>query len=219
MFIFQVERYLIRQELARLLKEASYDTVLDIGSGTTNERYKDLVKAKKYFCVDHDPKVKPDIIASADDLKGISDGLADLIIMTDLLFCVAEPLKVLQEAYRVLKPGGRLVFSANFLTCECLEVGGDKLRFSQAQADWLAAQAGFTRESSRKIGGYFTVKHQLSVKFLNELLSLYQRNIWGRVFSKLFLITGLLAVKLDKVFQKQMWKFYFATVIAVKKSL
>lgn len=55
--------------------------------------------------------LKPDIVADldADRLSGLADGSQDFIIASHVIEHLANPLAMLADCYRVLRPGGRLV--------------------------------------------------------------------------------------------------------------
>jgi SAM-dependent methyltransferase len=54
---------------------------------------------------------EPDIVANldADRLSGLADGSQDFVIASHVIEHVANPLALLADCYRVLRPGGRLV--------------------------------------------------------------------------------------------------------------
>lgn len=97
---------------------AKCKVVYDIGGGKKFQ--KDLAPYKKYFencdykTIDVDPKCAPDILADAHNLP-ISNESADGVICKSVLEHVENPFKVVDEIYRILKPGGKCFVYVPFL--------------------------------------------------------------------------------------------------------
>jgi SAM-dependent methyltransferase len=84
--------------------------VLDVGAG--DSPYRELFEHVKYETSDWEHSVHPgarkvDHIGPADDLP-VGDAEFDAVILTQVLEHVPEPVAVLKELGRVVKPGGRL---------------------------------------------------------------------------------------------------------------
>ena len=65
-------------------------------------------------CVNISPDHGADIVADATDLP-CGDASFDVVVCSELLEHVRSPVDVLQEALRILKPGGRLIACSPFL--------------------------------------------------------------------------------------------------------
>lgn len=118
-----LERAVLAERRARLL--AGLDgQVLDVGAGTgANLPY--LRQASRVVAAEPDPGMRRRLAARLDHSTGISvpveltsdaaeklrqaDASFDAVVFTLVLCSVASPDRVLAEARRVLKPGGRLV--------------------------------------------------------------------------------------------------------------
>jgi predicted SAM-dependent methyltransferase len=86
-----------------------------------------LIHKKEWVNVDIDPRVKPDILAPADDLYMFPDGTVD-VIENNHLFEHLSPVqaeKALKEWHRVLKKGGELIFEFPNLA-RCAMILADK---------------------------------------------------------------------------------------------
>ena len=116
--------------------------VLDAGSGLAP--YKSLFDHTRYESADFgqvQKKYAPP--AYVCDLRTIpvDDARFDAIIFNQVMEHVPEPLAVLRELYRVLKPGGRLLYSAP-LFYEEHERPYDFYRYTQYGIRYLFDRAG-----------------------------------------------------------------------------
>jgi SAM-dependent methyltransferase len=91
----------------------------------------------------------------------MADGTYDLVLCSQVLEHVAEPVTVLKEIRRVLKPGGQAWVSAP-LFYEEHEIPHDFYRYTQFAWRRMADEAGFTVERIDWLEGYYgTVSYQL----------------------------------------------------------
>ena len=90
-------------------------TVLDIGGRI--QPYRELIRDKgaRYLSVDLLRTALVDVAANA-ALLPIRDHCADIVLCTQMLEYAPEPAKVVEEIYRVLKPGGCLLLSVPSLS-------------------------------------------------------------------------------------------------------
>lgn len=174
------------------IKEISKEKIVfDIGGGKRFQ--KGLAPYKKYFVncnyktVDIDPKVNPDILADAHNLP-ISDNFADGVICTSVLEHVENPFRVVDEIYRILKPGGKCFIYVPFLHAWHGSGLGEKdyWRFSKDGIEYLFRK--FRRIEICPVMGHFeTIAYLLPyqnkfpinilcyfARFLDKILSKYQ---------------------------------------------
>jgi SAM-dependent methyltransferase len=91
----------------------------------------------------------------------VEDGRFDAILFDQVMEHLPEPLPVLQELKRVLKPGGRMLATAP-LFYEEHEEPYDFYRYTQFAWRYLLEKAGFQIERLEWMEGYFgTVAYQL----------------------------------------------------------
>ena len=143
--------------------------VLDAGAG--EGRYSALFPSQRYTGID---------LAVGDaawDYSGI-DALGDLarLPFPDRTFDAAlnivtlehvpEPLAVLTELARVLKPGGRLLLVAP-QQWEVHQAPHDYYRYTRYGLAWLLARAGFEDARIEPIGGFFTLLARRLIATLN----------------------------------------------------
>lgn len=136
--------------------------VLDAGSG--DQRYATYFKRQRYESIDFESVDK--VYAKSSyvcDLAAIpvEDSRFDAVIFTQVMEHLPEPAKVLKELHRILKPGGKLFFTAPLWYQEH-EVPYDFYRYTQFGVRHLFTVAGFEVKELRWLEGYMgTVAHQL----------------------------------------------------------
>lgn len=158
-----------RIHLKRWLEEAASEIpgaslVLDAGAG--NAPYAHLFEHTRYETADflsvNEKCVEPTYVC---DLRSIPvpDERFDLVICTQVLEHVPEPLEVLRELHRVLKPGKQLWLSAPLFFAEHGQPY-DFFRYTQFGLRHLAKSAGFDVLEMEWLEGFYgTLSYQLSV--------------------------------------------------------
>jgi len=153
-----VSDYSIRDAVLRH-SEYVNGTVLDLGCGSRpfegffNGRVKRWVGAD-YPSTGH-PRAYPDVLADAMKLP-LAGASFDTVLCTQVLEHVPEPMDLLRETWRVLRPGGHLVLTApqyNALHGE----PGDFYRYTKYGLDHLAKKAGFLVKQIEPIGGFISL--------------------------------------------------------------
>ena len=136
--------------------------VLDAGSG--NAPYRELFRDCRYFTADrestpHAGNTQVDVLASLENLP-LADASFDLVLCTQVLEHVPEPLTVLREFHRLLIPGGQLWLTAP-LVWELHEEPFDFFRYTSHGLRSLLSSAEFEDISIEPLTGYFTTLSQL----------------------------------------------------------
>jgi SAM-dependent methyltransferase len=149
------------KQFAEMIPEAAM--VLDAGAG--DEPYKPLVAHTRYESADFRRSNKPDVKTTyVCDLKSIpvEDHRYDFILFNQVMEHLPEPDLVLLELFRVLKPGGKLLYTAPLFFEEHLQPY-DFYRYTQYGVRMLFERAGFTLERLDWMEGYYaTVAYQLN---------------------------------------------------------
>jgi len=107
-----VSRIGLDYELNNLFKKLKPGIILDVGS--SDSPYKKKLPFKKYLRLDIDKNSKPDICCDIHDIKCKSDYF-DVVLATEVLEHCHDPVKVVSEIYRILKPGGVCILSTRFI--------------------------------------------------------------------------------------------------------
>lgn len=135
--------------------------VLDAGAGRMP--YKDLFSRVSYDAadlLDHGQKYVCDLA----DMP-IPDDEYDLVFCSQTLEHVTDPVKVLREIARVLKPGGEAWFTAPFFYEEHIKPY-DYYRYSQFAWAHMAGEAGFDVQEIDWLEGYFgSLSYQLTIAY------------------------------------------------------
>jgi len=127
------------------LRDHLKGAVYDLGCGEMPYREWVLQFADRYVGVDWSDtlhELKADIIADLNDRLPIEDRVADSVISFSVLEHLREPETMLNEAYRLLKPGGAIVLQVPFMWW-VHEAPHDYFRFTRYGLEHLFRKAGF----------------------------------------------------------------------------
>ncbi|MBI5357186.1 methyltransferase domain-containing protein [Candidatus Collierbacteria bacterium] len=128
--------------------------VLDLGGGRTRGEFPHG-RELDWTVLDIDFNLKPTLIGDAQVLP-FRDSSFDSIKCSELTGYLFEPLKMLTEVKRVLRPGGVAVFTSPFLTPFDFDQH-DSIRLTSAWWVWAAGKAGLTIEKLEPQGYFFSV--------------------------------------------------------------
>jgi ubiquinone/menaquinone biosynthesis C-methylase UbiE len=150
--------YRFLAEQASLLPVGS--DVIDIGAGEAP--YRELFSDQHYVTLDraetpHSGGV--DLHGTADSIPA-EDSSFDVVVCTQVLEHVPEPLQALREFQRVLRTGGALIVTVPFLWEEH-ETPFDYYRYTRYGIEYLLRQAGFEEIDVKPRTDCFTTTAQL----------------------------------------------------------
>ena len=154
--------------------------VLDAGAGTAP--YRDLFRHAQYETADFeqvDKAYAPSTYVC--DLRSIpvEDGRFDFVVFNQVMEHLPEPRLVLNELNRVLKPGGKMIYSAPFYFEEH-EQPYDFYRYTQFGVRHLFETTGFVIERLDWLEGYLgTAGYQL--KCMAHYLPSRPRDLGGGI--------------------------------------
>lgn len=128
--------------------------VLDLGGGRTRGNFPHG-RELNWTVLDIDFKFKPTIVGDAQKLPFLNNSF-DSVKCSELTGYLFEPLKMLAEVKRVLKPGGITVFTSPFLTPYDFDQH-DSIRLTSAWWVWAAGRSGLKIEKIKPQGYMMTV--------------------------------------------------------------
>jgi hypothetical protein len=136
--------------------------LIDVGAG--NSPYRELFDHLQYESTDWEHSVHPgaravDHVGAAHDLP-VPDGAYDAVLCTQVLEHVPNPDAVIDELYRVLRPGGRLYLTVP-LAWELHEMPFDFYRYTPHGLATILSGAGFTELDIRPRNDCFRTLAQL----------------------------------------------------------
>ena len=165
-------------------------TVLDAGAGASP--YREHFSHCKYetadFCQSNREYAAIDYVGDLSRIP-VEDDRYDMVFMTQVLEHLPEPLAVLKEISRVLKPGGALWCSAP-LFFEEHEIPYDFFRYTRYGLRHLAEAAAFQVREIEPLEGYFgTLAYQLEAAA--RFLPVHPKDYGGGPIGLLFTPVGI----------------------------
>ena len=155
------ERALVDKFIFDLDSVSNSELILDAGAGSF--RYKEILIQKGYRYESQDfenvfDKTARGLHTYISDIQNIPvvSQRYDVIICTQVLEHVTNPQKVFNELSRILKPGGTLHLTTNFI----FPIHGapyDFFRFTNYGLYYLSDESGFTDIQITSRGGYFSL--------------------------------------------------------------
>lgn len=128
--------------------------VVDVGCGFSPYR-RFLTAATAYAGVELHARYRPQVVASSLALP-FREASADGVMLTEVLEHLPEPADALEEARRILRPGGLLYVTVP-MTWGLHYVPHDYYRFTRWGIAHLLEKAGFEVETLEPFGGLFTI--------------------------------------------------------------
>jgi SAM-dependent methyltransferase len=180
-------------------------TVLDMGCGMQPFRHMfspdvkyigvDTVDAKTHFGFE-----APDTLYYSGKIWPVADQTADFILCTETLEHVLDPASFLQEAFRCLKPGGRLLLTVPF-EARWHFISHDYWRYTPAGLNSLLKKARFTSIQVFARGNQLTVVCYKIMSFILSLIFPMHSNIFfewvcrlvGIISTPILLLSAILA--------------------------
>jgi SAM-dependent methyltransferase len=156
-----------RRPIFEVVLRAARDTpaggrLLDIGAG--DSPYRELFTHLDYRTNDWENSLFEE--ARVVDFPGpaheipVDDGQFDAVLSTQMLEHVPNPQEVIDESFRILKPGGHLHMTVPFIWC-LHEIPFDYLRYTPSILETMLTTAGFTQLDIRGFSDSFSTFAEL----------------------------------------------------------
>lgn len=196
-FYFRIEQFvqIVAQQYDKKGKE-----LLDVGA--EHSPYRKYFHNLIYVTSDAQQNEKKSIDVIADFNKKadtIKDGSFDYILCTQVLEHLQNPHIAFAEFYRILKPGGKVFLTTNFIYQIHMEPY-DYFRFTKYGLVYLGESAGFHVEHIKPHGGIFHVLSYIIATIPIRLLFDNHPKIalaYIALFSPIIAVLNLLAIILD----------------------
>jgi SAM-dependent methyltransferase len=181
---------------------------LDIGAG--DAPYKNHFHgAKQYLTTNTKRHYSPDDVERLNPVTSywINDGTElpmadkslDGVVSFQVLSVIKEPGLLFQEVNRVLKPGGVLLLSTDFLYPVWSQE--DVCRLTANRIAEMMNENGFQVVEKESFGGFFSLVYMLYVRFLRAYPARWKkRTIPVKFFAGLFYLLALITLPLTGVF-------------------
>jgi SAM-dependent methyltransferase len=133
-------------------------TLYDLGAGESSYRDYFLRFAREYVAVDWTGSLhaaRPDIVADLNLPLPIDSEVADTVVSLSVLEHIREPQTMLDEAFRILKPGGAAILQVPWQWW-IHEAPFDYFRYTPYGLTHLLCRAGFVDIRIEPQAGFFT---------------------------------------------------------------
>lgn len=166
--------HIARMSIARAMRAVAPQArgdLVDIGCGLRPYQSLFAPHIGRYIGIDYPPtgsdrtQIDATIYADSTHLP-LRDRCADTVLTTQVLEHVPEPLRMLREAHRVLRPGGKLIMTAPFVWGEH-ETPQDFYRYTSYGLRYLLGRASLRVLDVFPLDGLYAVLGQMYLDELN----------------------------------------------------
>ena len=177
--------------------------LLDVGCGS--KPFADLFKGHihRYWGTDlagsrYLGDARPDAFATA-AAQPFRDGSFDTVLGLSMLTYLSEPHSMVEEAWRLLRPGGTLILEFTQMV-PLHDEPHDYFRFTRYGAEWLLRRAGFEPVAFVPVGGLWARVGLSTIAALNRLNRGPTRVLTEIPVRVLYVLLQLLFELLDRLF-------------------
>jgi SAM-dependent methyltransferase len=178
-----IHYYFLLRDIREGIGEHAKGHLLDLGCG--NKPYQPLYSTRTTSSVGCDiiqsDRNRVDVICPVTELA-FEDAVFDTVLCTQVLEHVFEHDKMMQEIYRVLKPGGKLILTVPF-AWELHEEPYDFFRYTKHGLKQLFTSNGFEIDYIKPNGGKWAAVYQLRNNMLYH--SFHKRRTFANKLKKI----------------------------------
>jgi SAM-dependent methyltransferase len=133
-----------------------HGTMIDLAAGgePSYRRYWDI-RSTTFITTDYDKGKSVDVVQDLNQPLQFKDNYADVMFLFNAIYIVRDPVNVLKEVHRVLKPNGQFFMTTPLIFSESKEPH-DYWRFTSEGTEQILLGAGFSRYQIIPIGERFT---------------------------------------------------------------
>ena len=206
---------LINPELEKRLKQYASGKLLDIGCGEKPYAQMAAPFIDEHIGVDYEDtahdQTNIDLYGTAYEIP-VENNAYDTILCTDVLEHLAEPMRAVKEAFRVLKPGGYAIYTVP-LFWHLHEEPHDYYRFTKYGLDYMFKENGFDVIEIKALSGFFATFGQEFAYFLNSLRRGGRRNPLWWIIPPIALMVQGVAFLLNKIEHSKRFTMEYIAVL------
>jgi SAM-dependent methyltransferase len=185
------------------VREHARGELLDVGCGSKPFAAVFAGRVRRYWGTDlassrYLGEARPDAFATA-EAQPFRGGAFDTVLGLSMLTYLPEPLRMLIEARRLLKPGGVLILEFTQMV-PLHDEPHDYFRFTRYGAEWLLRQAGLEPVAFEPVGGLWARVGLTTIAGLNRINRGPTRVLTEIPVRLLYVFFQVLFELLDRVF-------------------
>jgi ubiquinone/menaquinone biosynthesis C-methylase UbiE len=200
------------QQIKARAKKYFSGKMLDIGCGDKSKRYLVGEYVEEHIGLDHEGclhnKTNIDLIGTAYEIPEKSETY-DCVLCTAVLEHLENPQKALHEAYRVLKPGGYVIYTVPFFW-HIHEAPRDFYRYTRYGLEYLFEAADFEIVEIKPLSGFWVTFGSEMNYYINSITPRYLRfisNIFIVINNIVFQFFNRIDQKIHPASDKWTWMY------------